>query len=117
MVVIPSLDLVVSYNDATDLDGWVNGRASPTNTALKLLVDAVPEKDGQPQTHEELDVVGTTLLELATGAQEHVHVQSAYLILLDAGVEALADLTSRPSANAARMGPPSAGPPGTARDM
>jgi putative cardiolipin synthase len=61
----------------------------------KLLVDAVPEKDGQPQTHEELDVVGTTLLELATGAQEHVHVQSAYLILLDAGVEALADLTSR----------------------
>jgi hypothetical protein len=41
MVVIPSLGLVASYNDAADLNHWVNGRENPTNTALKLLVDAV----------------------------------------------------------------------------
>jgi CubicO group peptidase (beta-lactamase class C family) len=40
MVVIPSLDLVISYNDAQALDHWVNGRDNPTNTALKLLVEA-----------------------------------------------------------------------------
>jgi putative cardiolipin synthase len=61
----------------------------------KLLVDAVPEKDGRPQTHAELDVVGTTLLQVAAEAQEQVHVQSAYLILLDAGFDELADLTNR----------------------
>jgi len=61
----------------------------------KLLVDAVPEKDGKPQTHAELDVVGTTLLQVAAEAQEQVHVQSAYLILVDAGFDELADLTNR----------------------
>ena len=61
----------------------------------KLLVDAMPEKDGKPQTHAELDVVGTTLLQVAAEAQAQVHVQSAYLILVDAGFEELADLTNR----------------------
>jgi hypothetical protein len=38
--VIPSLDLVVSYNDAR-LDGWTSGVKNPTNQAMKLLVEAV----------------------------------------------------------------------------
>jgi hypothetical protein len=42
MYVIPSLDLVVSYNDAR-LKGWSSG-GSPTNDAMKLLVEAVAEK-------------------------------------------------------------------------
>ena len=40
MWVIPSLDVVVSYNDAR-MHTWVNGRANPTNTAIKLLLDAL----------------------------------------------------------------------------
>ncbi len=39
MWVIPSLDIVVSYNDA-NLHGWTSGRNNPTNTAIKLLVAA-----------------------------------------------------------------------------
>lgn len=41
MFVIPSLDIVVSYNDAHELDKWVNGPDNPTNRAMQLLVDAV----------------------------------------------------------------------------
>ena len=40
MWVVPSLDLVVSYNDAR-LDGWYSGRKSPTNQAMKRLMEAV----------------------------------------------------------------------------
>jgi hypothetical protein len=40
LVVIPSLDIVVSYNDA-ELEGWKSGKESPTNRALKLLVAGV----------------------------------------------------------------------------
>ncbi len=40
MWVIPSLDIVVSYNDA-NLRVWTSGPKNPTNTAMKLLVDAV----------------------------------------------------------------------------
>ncbi len=40
MWVIPSLDLVVSYNDA-QLNGWTSGQDNPTNQAMKRLVDAV----------------------------------------------------------------------------
>ena len=38
--VIPSLDIVVSYNDAR-MHTWTAGRGNPTNTAMKLLVEAV----------------------------------------------------------------------------
>jgi len=41
MFVIPSLDIVVSYNDAHELSKWVNGPDNPTNRAIGLLVDAV----------------------------------------------------------------------------
>jgi CubicO group peptidase (beta-lactamase class C family) len=40
MWVIPSLDIVVSYNDAK-LRGWYSGEESPTNQAMKRLVAAV----------------------------------------------------------------------------
>ena len=39
MWVIPSLDVVVSYNDAK-LDRWTSGRENPTGRAMKLLVEA-----------------------------------------------------------------------------
>ncbi|RMG39270.1 MAG: hypothetical protein D6725_05470 [Planctomycetota bacterium] len=40
MWAIPSLDIVVSYNDAR-MHRWTSGRDNPTNTAMKLLVEAV----------------------------------------------------------------------------
>lgn len=40
MWVIPSRDLVVSYNDA-ELRNWTSGRDNPTNTAMKLLMTAL----------------------------------------------------------------------------
>ena len=39
MWVIPSLDIVVSYNDA-ELRDWTSGKKNPTNRAMKLLVEA-----------------------------------------------------------------------------
>lgn len=39
MWVMPSLDIVVSYNDAR-LEGWTSGADSPTNQAMKILVEA-----------------------------------------------------------------------------
>jgi CubicO group peptidase (beta-lactamase class C family) len=44
MWVMPGLDIVVSYNDA-NLREWTSGRKNPTNTAMKLLVDSVVEKE------------------------------------------------------------------------
>jgi hypothetical protein len=40
MWVIPSLDVVVSYNDAT-MRQWASGKENPTNTAMKQLIEAV----------------------------------------------------------------------------
>jgi hypothetical protein len=42
--VIPSLDMVVSYNDA-NMRQWTSGKANPTNTAMKLLVAGVVRPD------------------------------------------------------------------------
>ena len=42
MWVIPSLDIVVSYNDA-NLQGWHSGENNPTNQAMKRLVSAVQQ--------------------------------------------------------------------------
>jgi hypothetical protein len=41
LIVVPSLGLMVSYNDATELNNWVNGPDNPTNGVLQRLVDAV----------------------------------------------------------------------------
>lgn len=51
MWVIPSLDIVVSYNDAS-LNGWNSGADSPTNRCMKRLVAAVQSstaRHGNPQ--------------------------------------------------------------------
>jgi len=40
MWVIPSLDIVVSYNDAR-MRKWISGPENPTNTAMKLLLQSV----------------------------------------------------------------------------
>jgi CubicO group peptidase (beta-lactamase class C family) len=40
MWVIPSLDIVVSYNDA-NLRHWASGNQNPTNTAMRQLIEAV----------------------------------------------------------------------------
>jgi len=47
--VIPSLDVVVSYNDAK-LRGWTSGEKSPTNRAMKLLVEACRKKPENPRS-------------------------------------------------------------------
>jgi CubicO group peptidase (beta-lactamase class C family) len=44
MWVIPSLEIVVSYNDATMRD-WTSGEKNPTNTAMKLLTESVVTRD------------------------------------------------------------------------
>jgi phosphatidylserine/phosphatidylglycerophosphate/cardiolipin synthase-like enzyme len=61
----------------------------------KLLVDAVPEKNGQPQTHAELDRTGVELRQVMDQSSHEVHVQSAYLILLDGGFDAVKKATAR----------------------
>jgi putative cardiolipin synthase len=61
----------------------------------RLLVDAVPDKDGKPQTHEELDKTGVTLARIARESTDEVLIQSAYLVLLDGGFEALGAMTHR----------------------
>jgi DNA-binding transcriptional regulator YiaG len=47
MWVVPSLDVVVSYNDATPRK-WTSGRGNPTNKAMKLLAAAVTAHVEQP---------------------------------------------------------------------
>ena len=63
--------------------------------AARLLVDAVPDKDGKPQTHAELDKTGVTLARIASESSDEVLIQSAYLVLLDGGFDAFAAMTSR----------------------
>ena len=55
----------------------------------RLLVDAVPQKNGREQPHSELDRTGLTLLRLTANATREVQVISAYLFRLDRGFEAL----------------------------
>ncbi|HGJ64379.1 TPA: hypothetical protein ENS27_03190 [bacterium] len=44
MFVIPSLDIVVSYNEAENLEGWLNGNESPLNNAMRMLANSVINK-------------------------------------------------------------------------
>ena len=63
--------------------------------SARLLVDAVPEKDGKPQTHEELDKTGVTLARVANESTDEVLIQSAYLVLLDSGFEMIGAMTDK----------------------
>ena len=57
-----------------------------------LLIDEVPDKDGKPQTHAELDRTGITIGRAASEAEDEALIQSAYLILEDGGAEGLETL-------------------------
>ncbi len=55
----------------------------------KLLVDAVPTIDGQPQSHAVLHRTSVALGNMMEKTQHEVQVETAYLILLEEGFEAL----------------------------
>ncbi|MGB5392433.1 MAG: phospholipase D family protein [Thermoanaerobaculia bacterium] len=57
-----------------------------------LLIDDVPDKDGEPQTHAELDRTGVKIGEAAEQATGEALIQSAYLILEDDGAVGLENL-------------------------
>lgn len=61
----------------------------------KLLVDAVPAKNGVPQTHAELDRTGVELSRIISQATDEIYIQSAYLILLEGGFEHLQSVCDR----------------------
>ncbi len=61
----------------------------------QLLVDAVPEKDGRAQTHDELDRTGAVLSRVAAESTDEAYIQSAYLILLPESMKELRALTTR----------------------
>lgn len=61
----------------------------------KLLVDAVPTAKGQPQDHAELDSTGVTLSRALDESNEEVLIESAYLILLSGGFDALQQALDR----------------------
>ena len=61
----------------------------------KLLIDAVPKKYGRPQNSAELDRTGVALERVMDRSNEEIHIQSAYLILLKGGFEAVEQITSR----------------------
>jgi putative cardiolipin synthase len=84
------------YDDPKQIDAELAklGEALLWGTA-RLLVDAVPDKDGKPQTHAALDKTGVTLARIASESNDEVLIQSAYLVLLDGGFEAFAAMTRR----------------------
>lgn len=45
MFVVPTADIVVSYNDAQDINKWVNGSESPLNQAIKLLIESIVDSE------------------------------------------------------------------------
>lgn len=61
----------------------------------RLLVDAVPNRDGEPQTHAELDRTGVVLGRVAADSTDEMHVQSAYLILLPDSMKLLGEVTAK----------------------
>jgi len=61
----------------------------------KLLVDAIPKKNGRPQTHPALDRTGTTLGHVIDQSKDIIHIQSAYLILLEDGLKTIEQAISR----------------------
>ncbi|MDF7801677.1 phospholipase D family protein [Pontiellaceae bacterium B1224] len=60
-----------------------------------LLIDDVPDRNGRPQTHAELDRTGVTIERAAMQAQNEILIQSAYLILEESSMDELQALTDR----------------------
>ena len=73
-------------NDLEKILHWGNAR---------LLVDAIPEKNGRTQSHAELDRTGVTLGRIARETTHELLVQSAYLILLPPNIRHLSEICQR----------------------
>ena len=58
----------------------------------KLLIDEVPDKDGRPQSHAELDRTGVTIGQVAARSTGEALIQSAYLILEEGGAQGIEKL-------------------------
>ena len=84
------------YDEANESDAELAGLEQKLLWGqARLLVDAVPEKDGRQQTHAELDRTGVALGRVLAASTEEVLIESAYLILLDGGFAAFDALTRR----------------------
>lgn len=83
------------YGDANDI-GAELAKFEPELLwgRARVLVDAVPEMDGKPQTHAELDRTGVALGRVMADVTRETLIESAYLILLEgefAAIDALND--------------------------
>jgi putative cardiolipin synthase len=84
------------YDDPRHFDAEMAALASALMWGRgKLLIDDVPDKNGAPQTHAELDRTGVTIGEVASRSTEEALIQSAYLILEEGGAAAMAALIER----------------------
>jgi putative cardiolipin synthase len=61
----------------------------------RLLVDEVPNKDGEPQSQADLNLTGKAIAQAASQATSELLIQSAYLILQDNGAEELTSLMEK----------------------
>ena len=85
-----------SYDDPKEIDAEMATLGEELLWGkARLLVDAVPEKDGKSQTHQELDKTGVTLARIANESTDEVLIQSAYLVLLDGGFETLGAMADK----------------------
>ena len=74
------------FDDPRKIDAEMAGLANALLWGKgKLLIDAVPDKGGKPQTQKELDRTGASIGHAAAQATEEVLIQSAYLILENDG--------------------------------
>jgi len=78
--------LVAEMNQLTKALHWGKGQ---------LLIDDVPEKDGESQSHAEIGLTGPAIGQAALHSTNEALIQSAYLILEDAGEEKLRTLVDR----------------------
>ena len=73
-------DFQTAWNSVKKQLYWGNAR---------LLIDAVPPSQGQPEDRLGFDQTGKTLLKIMSQSASEVYIQSAYLILLEGGMDAL----------------------------
>ncbi len=74
------------YDNPREIDAEMAGLERALHWGKgKLLIDDVPNSNGEPQTHAELDKTGVTIGRAAAQATEEALIQSAYLILEDDG--------------------------------
>ena len=78
------------FDNPLDLDSELKSLKSELLWGkAKLLVDAVPTIDGRPQSHAALRQTSVVLGKMVEQTQSDLEVETAYLILLEEGFEAL----------------------------